>query len=60
MLLMIKQIAKQAAMAMIKDQLSASLDGMGCKGVAWSNVRAALWSRPCKTPATRMNVSFLG
>src|SRR5688500_8580774 len=37
LLLMIKQIAKQAATSMIKDAVLSGLDGMGCKGMALSN-----------------------
>jgi hypothetical protein len=42
LLIMIKQIAQQAATSMIKDTLLSSLDGMGCKGIALSNALAAL------------------
>ena len=42
LLLMIKQIAQQAATSMIKDTLLSGLSGMGCKGVALSNALAAL------------------
>lgn len=41
LLLMIKQIAQQAATSMIKDTLLSSLSGMGCKGIALSNALAA-------------------
>ena len=41
-LLMIKQIAQQAASSMIKDALLSSLSGMGCKGIALSNAISAL------------------
>ena len=45
LLIMIKQIAQQAATSMIKDALLSSLDGMGCKGMALSNALAALDAR---------------
>ena len=42
LLLMVKQIAQQAATSMIKDTLLSGLSGMGCKGMALSNALAAL------------------
>ena len=41
LLLMVKQIAQQAATSMIKDTLLSALSGMGCKGIALSNALAA-------------------
>lgn len=41
LLLMIRQIAQQAATSMIKDTLLSGLSGMGCKGIALSNTLAA-------------------
>jgi hypothetical protein len=40
-LLMVKQIAQQAATSMLKDAVLSSLSGMGCKGIALSNALAA-------------------
>ena len=40
LLLMIKEIAKQAAQSMIKDALLSSLSGLGCKGIALQNALA--------------------
>lgn len=42
LLLMVKQIAQQAATSMIKDTLLSGLGGMGCKGMALSNALTAL------------------
>jgi hypothetical protein len=41
LLFMVKQIVRQAAQSMIKDALLASLDGLGCKGIALANAFAA-------------------
>jgi hypothetical protein len=41
LLLVIKQIAKQAATQMFKDAVLSGLDGMGCKGMALSNALQA-------------------
>ncbi|RZU01073.1 hypothetical protein [Rivibacter subsaxonicus] len=40
-LVLVKQIAQQAATSMVKDMLLSSLSGMGCKGIALSNAIAA-------------------
>lgn len=42
LMMMIKQIAQQAATSMLKDTLLSGLSGMGCKGMALSNALAAL------------------
>lgn len=42
LLMMIRQIAQQAAQSMVKDALLSGLSGMGCKGIALSNALAAL------------------
>lgn len=41
LLLMIKQVAKQAATSMLKDAVLSGLDGMGCKGMALRNALEA-------------------
>lgn len=41
LLVLIKQIAQQAAESMIKDMLLSSLSGMGCKGIAMQKAFAA-------------------
>jgi hypothetical protein len=45
LLLMIQQIAGQAATSMLKDTLLSGLSGMGCKGMALSNALQALDQR---------------
>ena len=42
LVMLIKQIAKDAAQSMLKDMLVSSLDGMGCKGVALANALQGL------------------
>ncbi len=42
LLLLIKQMAQQAATSMFKDMLLSGLSGMGCKGIALSNALAAV------------------
>ncbi len=42
LLLMVKQLAQQAATSMVKDTLLSGLRGMGCKGMALSNALAAV------------------
>lgn len=41
LLLLVKQVARQAATSMFKDAVLSSLNGMGCKGIALSNALAA-------------------
>jgi hypothetical protein len=42
LLLLIKQIAKDAAQSMLKDMVLSTLNGMGCKGIAIANALQAL------------------
>ena len=42
LLLLVKQIAKDAAQSMLKDLVLSSLNGMGCKGIALANALQAL------------------
>ncbi|MCE9658597.1 MAG: hypothetical protein K8R60_08560 [Burkholderiales bacterium] len=42
LLLLVKQIVKDAAQSMLKDMLLSSLNGMGCKGMAIANALQAL------------------
>ena len=45
LLLMIRQMAQQAATSMVKDALLSSLQGMGCKGIVLSNALAVFEQR---------------
>jgi hypothetical protein len=58
LLLMIKQVAQQAATSMIKDTLLSGLNGLGCKGMALSNALTALEGRGMAGGLGRMTMGL--
>ena len=59
-LLMIRQMAQQAATSMVKDALLSNLRGMGCKGIALSNALAAFELRGGGSRAAGLGVMPAG